>query len=90
MVILLILGIVAFVVGMLSIFSDRFDNYVSSLFPRSQIDDRYISKEDQYFMRRYLSGLRGILGGLLMIALYVLSEPQALDTLMRWYRTIAG
>jgi hypothetical protein len=52
MVILLVLGIVAFVVGMLSIFSDRFDNYVSGLFPRSQIDDRYISKEDQYFMRR--------------------------------------
>jgi hypothetical protein len=90
MVILLILGIVAFVVGMLSIFSDRFDNYVSSLFPRSQIDDRHISKEDQYFMRRYLSGLRGILGGLLMIALYVLSEPQISDSLARWYHTIVG
>jgi hypothetical protein len=90
MVILLILGIVAFVIGMLSIFSDRFDNYVSGLFPRSQTDDRYISKEDQYFMRRYLSGLRGVFGGLLMIGLYVLSEPQILDTLMRWYHDIAG
>jgi hypothetical protein len=88
MVILLILGIVAFVVGMLSIFRDRFDNYVSGLFPRSQIDDRYISKEDQYFMRRYLSGVRGIIGGALMMALYVLSEPQISDMLARWYHTI--
>jgi hypothetical protein len=90
MILFLFLGVVTFVVGMLSIFSDRFDNYVSGLFPRSQIDDRYISKEDQYFMRRYLSGLRGVLGGLLMIGLYVLSEPQLFDTLTRWYHAIAG
>jgi len=90
MVILLVLGTVAFVVGMLSVFSDRFDNYVSGLFPGSQIGDRYISKGDQYFMRRYLSGLRGIFGGLLMIAIYVLSVPQLLDTLTRWYHTVAG
>jgi hypothetical protein len=88
MVILLILGIFAFVVGMLIIFSDRFDNHVSRLFPRSQTDDRYISKEDQYFIRRYLSGLRGVFGGLLMIGLYVLSEPQISDMLARWYHTI--
>ena len=90
MILFLFLGVVVFVLGMLSIFSDRFDNYVSGLFPRSQIDDRYIPKEDQYFMRRYLSGLRGVFGGLLMIGLYVLSEPQTLDTLMRWYHIIAG
>jgi len=41
-------------------------------------------------MRRYLSGLRGIFGGLLMIAIYVLSVPQLLDTLTRWYHTVAG
>jgi len=90
MVLLLILGIIAFVVGSLSIFSKRFDDYVSSIFPPSRVDDKYISTGDQYFMRRYLSGVRGIVGGIMMMAIYILSEPQITDTLVRWYHAIAG
>jgi hypothetical protein len=47
-----------------------------------------MSKQDQYIMSRYLSGLRGIFGGILMITVYILSEPRITDTLISWYYAI--
>ena len=88
MIILLFLGVLSFSIGILSVFSKRFDDYVRSIFPASRLDDQAMSRQDQYFMSRYLSGFRGIFGGILMITIYILSEPRITDTLMSWYQAI--
>jgi hypothetical protein len=88
MILLLFLGVLSFSVGILSVFSRRFDDYVRSIFPSSRVDNLAMSKQDQYIMSRYLSGLRGIFGGILMITVYILSEPRITDTLISWYYAI--
>jgi hypothetical protein len=88
MIIFFIIGVIVITVGVLSIFSGRFDLLLHRLFPDSEFDKRALSAENRYFIRRYLSGLQGIIGGVGCILLYVLSERQVLDTITSWFHMI--
>jgi hypothetical protein len=85
MIIFLIVGVIAITVGVLSIFNSRFDLFLHRLFPDSELDKRTLSPENRYFIRRYLSGLQGIIGGIGCVLLYVLSERQVFETIASWF-----
>jgi hypothetical protein len=90
MIIFLIVGIAALTVGLLSIFSSRFDQYLHSLFPDSKLDKRVLSAENRYFIRRYLSGIQGVCAGIAGIALYVFTNEQIADSLANWLDATFG
>jgi hypothetical protein len=80
----LLIGIVALLVGVLSIFSSRFDLFLHRLFPDSALDSQLLSSQSRYLIRRYISGVQGIIAGIICILLYVLSDRQVFDTIASW------
>jgi hypothetical protein len=88
MIIFLPIGIVALTVGALSIFSSRFDLFLHNLFPDSALDKKLLSSQSRYLIRRYISGIEGIIAGITCIALYVLSDRQIFDAVAGWFHMI--
>jgi hypothetical protein len=88
MIIFLGIGIVALTVGLLSIFSSRFDLFLHKSFPDSVLDKKMLSSQSRYLIRRYISGIQGIIAGITCIALYILSDRQVFDTVASWFHTI--
>jgi hypothetical protein len=72
----LTLGIVSFVIGFLSVFSSRFDQYVHELFPDSELDKKVFSEGNRYIIRRYLAGFGLMFVGVICMAAYIESNEQ--------------
>lgn len=90
MIIFLFLGIIAIAVGLLSIFSANFDQTLHRWFPDSASDRKFLAPESRYFIRRYLSGIKGLVGGVLAILLYLGSEMNLFEGLVAWLRETTG
>jgi hypothetical protein len=90
MIIFRFVGVIAIAIGVLSIVSDRFDAMVHQWFPDSALDQRLLSPESRYLIRRYLSGLKGIIGGVLAILLYVSSDPHIYAAIAGWVHAVIG
>jgi hypothetical protein len=88
MFIFLFVGTAAIVVGLLSIFSDRFDLFMHRLFPDSRVEEKLLSPESRYWIRRYISGVKGIIGGILAILLYLASDVNVYDKVSGWVHAI--
>jgi hypothetical protein len=88
MILFLIVGIVAFVIGFLSVFSSRFDQYVHRLFPYSQLDKRFLSEGNRYIIRRYVSGVGGMFAGIVGVAAYIESNEQLRNFVVSLFNAI--
>jgi hypothetical protein len=90
MIFFLIVGLIAFVIGFLSIVSSRVDQYLHRLFGESELDKKFLSARNRYVIRRYISGIRGIVGGIFCVAIYVTSNERLSNTLISWFHAIVG
>jgi 4-hydroxybenzoate polyprenyltransferase len=84
----LIVGAIAFAIGLLSIFSSRFNQYLDRAFPDSELDKRVFSQRERYVIRRYVSGIRGIILGIVAMAVYVASNELLRSTISTWFNAI--
>jgi hypothetical protein len=90
MILFLIAGVVAFTIGLLSIVSSDFDQYLNKIFPSSKLDKQLLSERNRYIIRRYVSGIRGIVLGILGVAVYVESNEHLRMIVLNWFHAIFG
>jgi hypothetical protein len=90
MIIFLIVGLIALIIGVLSIVSNRFDQYVHQLFPDSALDQKVFSERNRYIIRRYVSGFRGVVAGIICVAIYVESNDHLRNFVASFFNSIFG
>jgi hypothetical protein len=70
--IIALFGLVCFVIGLLSLFSERFNKSMDKVRARNetQFDRDLLSKKNRYFVSRYLAGFSFVCIGIGLIILY--------------------
>ncbi len=81
MILFLAIGIFGLLTGLLIIFSRRFNEYLHGLFGESKLDKKLFSDKDRYFLRRYVTGLKGVIAGLAAIAFWYFSRNSEMPIL---------
>lgn len=81
MIIFLLIGIFAFGVGFLSVFSSKFDQLLHNYFGDSKLDKVLFSERDRYVIRRYVSGFGLMTGGVAAVFFYFIADKNTISSL---------
>jgi hypothetical protein len=51
---------------------------------------KLLSERNRYIIRRYVSGIGGVITGIAGVALYILTNNQLADRIANWLQSIGG
>jgi hypothetical protein len=88
MIFFLVIGVPALAIGLLSIFSESFNEYLRSKFPDSEADVMLFSARNRYLISRYVAGIGEIFIGMASIAIYIESNPHLSSALSAFLSTV--
>jgi hypothetical protein len=84
MIFFLIVGILSLTLGLLSLFSKNFKEYLTAKFPDSNADKTLFGERNLYFVRWYSSGIAEIIIAIAALAIYIQSNKE----LLNWLKVI--
>jgi uncharacterized membrane protein YkgB len=81
MVFFLVIGVLSLTLGLLSLCSKKFKEYLTAKLPDSNADKELFGERNLYFIRWYSSGIVEIIIGIAALAIYIQSNKQLLNAL---------